>query len=100
MTAHCRPLMVSALALMLPACLHFDNTPYNPPPEPIAKSEANQKSDPSRSTQFASLLSHPGSVVFTKPNSNGPPSPKSEDSEPDTTGGVVAAESTNSAGGS
>jgi hypothetical protein len=68
MTAHHRPLLILALTLMLPACLHIDNTPYNPPPEQTSKTDANQKSDPSRPTQFASLPSRPGAVVYTKTN--------------------------------
>jgi hypothetical protein len=98
MTAHCRPLLVSALALLLPACLQFDVAPYNPPPDSTAKSDVNQKSDASRITQFASLPSRPGAVVFTKSNSKDPPTPQSI--EPDPTTGIVAVEKSGSTNGS
>jgi hypothetical protein len=68
MTAHCRPLLVSAVALLLPACLHIDAPPPTPQPDQASKPSTTQTTDPIRKTQFAELLSRPGVVISTKLN--------------------------------
>jgi hypothetical protein len=69
MTAHRRPLLIFATALLLPACLHVDATtsPANQQ-EGTAKPAATATSDALRKTQFAELLSRPGALVSTKSN--------------------------------
>lgn len=71
MTAHRRPLLVFAVALLLPACLHFDSpTPFVPTADQAAKTDTTAKTDSLRKTQFAELTSRPGSIVYTKPNAS------------------------------
>jgi hypothetical protein len=63
MTARRRPLWVSAVALLLPACLHTD-PPYSATQsDSTAKPVSTQTADPLRKTQFAELLSRPGTVI-------------------------------------
>jgi hypothetical protein len=90
MTAHHRPILVFLVALMLPACMCYIDPSHNPPSDPAAKSDPNQKSDPPRKTQFAELLSHPGSIVFTRPNAKEPPAPQPADSNSESGVVVVA----------
>jgi hypothetical protein len=63
MTAHCWPLLIFVLALLLPACLHVDATPNTAPPDQTTKSTPSQTTDPLRKTLFAELPSRPGLVV-------------------------------------
>src|SRR5579859_6892118 len=69
MTAPHRSLLVFAVAFMLPACLHIDATPYNPQAD-SSKSDTASKTDQTRKTSFAELLSRPGVVIPLKVNGN------------------------------
>jgi hypothetical protein len=64
MTAHCRPLAILLAALSLPACLQMSSSIS--PIEPEAKTP-DQSADAARRTQFAELISRPGTVLLTKP---------------------------------
>jgi hypothetical protein len=68
MTAHPRSLLVCVVALLLPACLHTDASPYNgSPPDSTNKATIAQGSDSLHNTQFAELISRPGVVIPLKP---------------------------------
>lgn len=68
--------------MLLPACLHLDTPPEAPQPEPSSKPPSTQiqATDPIRKTQFAELLSRPGVVVSTKPNTKETITQQPEDS--------------------
>ena len=81
MTAHCRPLLMFALAMLLPACLHIDATTSSTPADSAIKATSTQTSDSIRKTQFAELISRPGTVLSMKSNKDATTLPPIE-SEP------------------
>jgi hypothetical protein len=68
MTAHCRPLLMFAAALLLPACLHIDATTSLPQTDTTTNVPTTQTNDTIRKTQFAELISRPGTVLSMRPN--------------------------------
>jgi hypothetical protein len=65
MTVQRWPLLcIAAAAVMVPACLHIEATPYLTPDQ-AAKNA--QSAEPRRKLLFAELPSRPGTVVYTNP---------------------------------
>ncbi len=81
MTAPHRSLLVFTVAFMLPACLHVDATPYSPQPD-TSKSDIASKTDQTRKTSFAELLSRPGVVVPVRPSGTAPLPQQPVETEP------------------
>jgi hypothetical protein len=68
MTARRCPLLIAGLALILPACLHLEQTPYSSSSDQTSRNTPPATSDANRKIQFAELPSRPGAVVSVKPS--------------------------------